>query len=541
MKKLLRTVVVLAVAFFAASGYALEFKRAENFEDAFSASCRVSVSGARGSGTFVYYDESNAYILTNYHVVTTNDTATVEFWTNSKLQRLPGRVIWRYYDVKSSKPKDFAFIVVDAQRLKSEVDPPFMPMAGPNVRPAQKSYICSAGAPDGRFVQAWKGEIVGYYNGETVEFQPPPVPGQSGSGIISFYDNQPWLTAVLTWLFGEKGQDSSTGGAIPIANLYDAVKNRPLPTSYHDEGNETPSIPDNASECGGPSYRALIFSGKDCPACEKAKPELTKVVKVIETAVVDTGKPNGYNLAKSYSVSTIPTIVIVDDKDNAIAVISSKEIEAGEAVKKIEELRAHSEMELSQKKTEPEVAPVESEIPPLPDDLGKEDFREREPVREHLYDVGLIDWSEKNWFNSRGGKEEPSCPPKDDPEQPKIDGRNNNDDDNSSRLLARLTNNIVSKVGDQIKSSIAESLGTASDKIEEKIEERVKEKYAEVEPIVQKKVRSLAFKGCVLFVALTIFSLLIFGTVKRGLAWCKKIAIAWLVTLKIPEENTQNN
>ena len=532
--KLIRTAVVLAVAFFAASGYALEFKRAKNFEDAFSASCRVSVSGARGSGTFVYYDESNAYILTNYHVVTTNDTATVEFWTNSKLQRLPGRVIWRYYDVKSSKPKDFAFIVVDAQRLKNEVDPPFMPMAGPNVRPAQKSYICSAGAPDGRFVQAWKGEIVGYYNGETVEFQPPPVPGQSGSGIISFYDDQPWLTAVLTWLFGEKGQDSSTGGAIPIANLYDAVKKRPLPTSYHDDGRETPSIPDNASECGTHTYRALIFSGLNCPACENAKPELAKIVKIIETAVIDTGKPNGYNLAMSYSVSAIPTVVVVDENDNAVKVITPSEIAAGEIVKKIEELRAQSETELSPEETAPEAAPIEKEIQPPPEP-EKEDFRDREPVRDQLYDVGLIDWSEKNWYNRRGGNEEPACPPKEEPKEPKTEEKENNTDDASSRLLARLTNSIVNRVGDQIKTSIAESLGTASNKIEEKIEERVKEKYAEIEPVVQKKVRSLVFKGCALFVALTLFSLLIFGTVKRGLIWCKKIAIAWLASLKIQE------
>ena len=265
--KILRTAVVLAVALFATVGYALEFKRAETFEDAFGASCRVSVSGARGSGTFVYYDNRDAYILTNYHVVTTNNTATVEFWTNSKLQRISGKVVWRYYDVKSAKPKDFAFIVVDAQQLKREIDPPFMPIAGPNVRPPQNSYICSAGAPDGRFVQSWKGEIIGYYNGETVEFQPPPVPGQSGSGIISFYDGEPWLTAVLTWLFGEKGQDDSSGGAIPIANLYEAAKARPLPAAFQDDSNElTPSIPDNATECAAPNLRALIFTAPDCKA-----------------------------------------------------------------------------------------------------------------------------------------------------------------------------------------------------------------------------------------------------------------------------------
>lgn len=533
--KTVKFVVALAIAFFAATGYALEFKRAMTFEDAFGASCRVSVSGARGSGTFVYYDETNAYILTNYHVVTTNKDATVEFWTNSKLQRIPGKVIWRYYDVKNVKPKDFAFIVVDARRLKEEIDPPFMPLVGPNVRPAQKSFICSAGAPDGRFVQSWKGEVVGYYNSETVEFQPPPVPGQSGSGIISFYDGEPWVTAVLTWLFGEKGNDEATGGAIPIANLYDAMKARPLPAAYMEgETDQTPSIPDDASECAAPSYRAILFTAPNCKACENAKDELNKVVKIIESYKADTSTERGYALSLSYAVTMIPTIVVIDEKDDAVCVVSPNEITSGQAVKKIEEFRAQSERELSPPKTDPIVEEFGEEIQPISDEERRKMFRERAAVRESMTDVGLIDWSERNWRARRGGGGNDECPNESE-EEPDYSDKGN-DSDSSSRLLARLTNNIVNKVGDQIKASIAESLDTATDKVGEVIEERAKEKYAEIEPVVQKKVRSLLFKGCLLFVALTIFSLLIVGTVKRGLAWCKRIAIAWLATLKSPEE-----
>lgn len=538
--KLIKTAVIIAALFFAAAGYAIEFKRAETFSDAFGASCRVSVNGARGSGTFVYYDEKNAYILTNYHVVTTNKDATVEFWTNSKLQRISGRVVWRYYDIKSSRPKDFAFIVVDVNQLKREIDPPFMPLAGPNVRPSENSFICSAGAPDGRFVQAWKGQVVGYYNGETVEFQPPPVPGQSGSGIISFYDGELWLTAVLTWLFGEKGQDESTGGAIPIANLYEAAKNRPLPASFQ-EDNRTPSIPENATECAAPNLRALIFTAPDCKACDKAKGEFDKVVKDVESAYVDTSTPDGYTLSLSYAITKIPTIVLIDEKDDAVCVISPQEIAKGESIKKIDDYCAQFKRESSPPQTQlddvfgDEVEPTTIKEPVVTD------FRERASVREKFEEVGLIDESESRWFSRRGKKQEE--PPATDEEkekekekEPDEHGIFKNDSD-SSRLLSRLTNNIVNKVGDQIKSSIAESLDTATDKIGDTIEQKAKEKYETIEPVVQKKVRSIIWKGCVLFVILTIFSLLIVGTVKSCLIWCKKKIILWLSTLKFPEEN----
>ena len=533
--KILRTAVVLAVALFATVGYALEFKRAETFEDAFGASCRVSVSGARGSGTFVYYDNRDAYILTNYHVVTTNNTATVEFWTNSKLQRISGKVVWRYYDVKSAKPKDFAFIVVDAQQLKREIDPPFMPIAGPNVRPPQNSYICSAGAPDGRFVQSWKGEIIGYYNGETVEFQPPPVPGQSGSGIISFYDGEPWLTAVLTWLFGEKGQDDSSGGAIPIANLYEAAKARPLPAAFQDDSNElTPSIPDNATECAAPNLRALIFTAPDCKACNQAKGEFGKVAKSIESALVDTSTNDGYTLALSYAVTKIPTIVVIDGNDDAVLVVSPQEVARGESVKKIDGYCAQFKTEFSPSEIEPESYPIEEEIPPQVAQTSQTDFRQRAPVRDQLSSVWLLDRSEERWRNRRGGRDD--CPQEPDDELDDS-GDLKADPDTSSRLLSRLTSNIVNKVGEQIKSSLAESLDQATDKIEDKLELRAREKYEEVEPVIKRVARSILFKGCLLFVALSIFSLLIVGTVKRGLVWCKRKTIVWLSTLKIPEEN----
>lgn len=527
MKILKLFAVAIVVAACAQFTQAVEFRRAITFEDAYEAACRVSVSGARGSGTFIGADGNNAYILTNYHVVSNNATATLEFWSNSILQRIQGKVIWRYYDVSSNKPKDFALIVVDAERLKAEIDPPYMPIAGPDVRPTDKSYIISSGAPDGRFVQAWKGQVTGYYNGETVEFQPPPVPGQSGSGIISFYDDEPWLTAVLTWLFGEKGQDDSKGGAIPIANFYEAVKKKPIPAAIKTstEG-QTPSIPENATECAAPDYTALVFTAADCPACTQAAPEIAKISKAgIVVKKVNVRTQNGSIAAQAYSVTTIPTVVVVDDKDDIQFFARTDEINANAIVKKINDLRAQNE-------TEPE---CDNDSCPAPI-INGEDFRYREAVYERLDETGIIEKAEQFWRSRRG------CPPQ---EEPKIEEELPNDDNDSvdsGRLIGRLTNNIVNKLGERIDSTVDKTSSKFMAKIDDvssgittSIQDRIDTEIAKAKKTARRNVLKYGFLWIVTLVLSIVFSNVIVSIFKKI---CSGI---WNRILKILKEIVNAN
>ena len=220
------------------------FRRAETFEDAHAASCRVCVEGARGTGFFVGADGADAYVVTNCHVVTTNRVAKLDFWTNGKMESVSGRVVWRYFDVET--PGDFAALVVDSGELKT-IDPPFLALGGADARPSVGALIVSCGAPDGRFPQAWKGQILEYFNGATAVFSPPPVPGQSGSPICEFVDGELFVTGILTWLIGEKGQDDSKGGAIPIMNLYSGLNRPNAPVDFRDPN--ASAIPPGAVEC----------------------------------------------------------------------------------------------------------------------------------------------------------------------------------------------------------------------------------------------------------------------------------------------------
>ena len=160
-----------AFALATASCYAVEFRRAETLEDARAAVCRVCVSGARGSGWFAGYENDVCYIVTNFHVITKNNAARLDFWTNGKLESVNGSIIERAYD--ANMPADFACISVNANDLK-KIGPPFLPIGGVDAKPSVGAIVVSAGAPDGRFVQAWKGQVLEYYTGKTAVFSPPP-------------------------------------------------------------------------------------------------------------------------------------------------------------------------------------------------------------------------------------------------------------------------------------------------------------------------------------------------------------------------------
>lgn len=220
MKRLILT-AVLAVCF-GGQISAHEFKRAETFLDVWAGSCTVQTGNALGTGQFngVDREENKAVITTNYHVVTTHKNVTLHFLTNGRLESVPGVVRRRAYD--ETAPVDVAQIYVEVDAL-ARINPPYLPYAGRGESPAVGDVIASSGCPRGTFPKAWRGTILNYYNGKTAVFTPAPEPGQSGSAIVSIYDDgMPYQTGILTWLF----TNSKTGGAIPIKNVYDAFEGR---------------------------------------------------------------------------------------------------------------------------------------------------------------------------------------------------------------------------------------------------------------------------------------------------------------------------
>ena len=181
------------------------------------ASCRVNADDARGSGTSIAQDKQFIYVLTNAHVVGNSRRATCEFFRyGRKTAPLAGEVIWRAYSEQSVL--DFAIIRIP-KSLFGSMPPRIVPLAPPTHIIKKDDYIASAGCPQGRWLQLWEGHALSTGSQSRVLFTPPPLGGQSGSGVYTMIKGHTHLAAVLTW-----NVDGDKGGAIHIANFWRAIK-----------------------------------------------------------------------------------------------------------------------------------------------------------------------------------------------------------------------------------------------------------------------------------------------------------------------------
>lgn len=527
VKRILIIVAVSLLGYYAATlVYGHEFRRAETLEDAHAASCRVSVSNARGTGSFIGVDKEKnlAIILTNYHVVTNNSRCTLDFWTNSVRQSVSGTVIARAYD--ANMPVDCALIGVDVDDL-AKIDPPFLALGGKDAAPDANSYILSSGCPKGRFAQAWKGKVLGYYNGSTVMFQPGPVPGQSGSAIISEIDGELWVTGILTWLIGTEGADDSRGGAIPVANLYKAMQGRR--SAVEDRLENLSPIPPGAIECfldagrsangGAPlplvaekekTPYVLEFSQDDCPPCVEAESDVAELRKAgVDVRTYNVSRSiDGFKLAKKHDVNSTPTFLVCDGagKEFARFVGSGKAREILAAVientpkltapedddKQVADENSRTgankgdaltldsgastsvepsgplQARLGEKKAIPlNVAPPATPLFSVVE--TEEDFRNRPPVYD-FGDVGFFDDSNARWMN-RGRR---SAPPEDEPE---IDAPE--EEPAPKEEAPKLRDKLFGK--DELQKELSGAIDGAIKKLEKTFDEKVNAKTKEIE------------------------------------------------------------
>ncbi|MBR0226129.1 MAG: trypsin-like peptidase domain-containing protein [Thermoguttaceae bacterium] len=415
--------------------FSQEFRRAATFEDAHGASCRVNAGQSRGTGTFFGAWGGVGYVLTNYHVVTKETVVSLDFWTNSIKETISGKVVWKYFDPQL--PADFAIIAVDAETLKNTINPPFVPLAGNNVKPSEGGLIVSSGAPDGRFTQAWKGQVLDYYKGATVLFSPPPVPGQSGSGIVEHIDGGLFVTGILTWLIGEKGRDDSKGGAIPIANLYEAARRgKRAPTAI-----ETGApIPPNATECSE-TVKIVYYAADDCPGCQMVKDDVDRLER--EGAAVervDAGTESGKRRALAEGIREIPAVVVVLDGNREL--IQATEILADGLYQAVN------------KRTESNEAQ---------NDERAESLWTRPKVREDEDAIsGILNESESFW--ERRGRREPAPEPPtlDDPETPP-----------TGEEPTRIGDRIADRIAGALESRIEREAGKLVDKLEGEIQKKI--------------------------------------------------------------------
>jgi len=559
MKKyILRSVVALgAVLCICTASFAHEFRRAKDLEDARGAVCRVCVPGARGSGFFFGVEGDYGLIGTNYHVVQKNRNARLDFWTNGVMESVNATIDWRAYNY--ALLYDFAIMRVPVEDL-ARINPCWIALAGADAKPNIGAIIISCGAPDGRFPQAWKGQLTEYYNGKTAVFSPPPVPGQSGSPICEYIDDELFVTGVLTWLFGEKGRDESKGGAIPIANLYKALGMKGADVEYHDE--DASPVPPDATECADTDDSAtakapcvLEFTQNNCPPCVEAERDVEFLRALgVPVYVYDVATAMGSEYVKRYGVERTPTFIVLGPDFRPVFTY----VGAGKG----EEIRAKYEEQLNIlrsnfEKTKAEQASKGGETPNavlsgsstaspdrvvspprdvagdgmrfraeggvdapvgrLPEanatqgdagvalsspinlpEVAPLDFRARPPVYESARNVGVFDEADARWqeLKRKRNKEE----------RPKDDDQSTKEDAPRQRLKERL------------QDGTSEIINKAIDDTVEKFKVQAREKWEAVKYRV-------FFALCLVLALATVVASAIIRGVKAGLRWILKLFI----------------
>ena len=469
-------ILVAFLIFYVSTVSAVEFRRAENtLDDVFAASCRVNVSGARGSGTFNGVKDGLAFISTNYHVVGGQANATVDFWTNGVKQTLNGRVAWKAYD--ANMPADFAFIVVDADELKRVVDPPYIALGGSDAKPSVNSFFLSSGGPKGWSVKAWKGKILDYYNGETVLFQPHPVPGQSGSGVFEEIDGELFQVGVITWLIGNEGDDAAKGGAIPISNLYKALKTHPWQIVAPNNENGGDKIPPGAVEClgftvtseaddgagSGGAPQIVYFTSDNCPACASVAPEI-ETLKQKNYPV--TTKNAGFYLdqleAANYSVTETPTAIILDGTKKERARVTFDEMKKQGAAKAISTAYNRIVKEINEEARKSADNGDDVSACPLPETNAElnDDFRKRRAHYETPPNTGFFDDSEERW-RARGRLPRNN------------DGDTGGEDKLDGETATRLADRLGKRVEGVIERQIDKAVARGSEQVAKELEERI--------------------------------------------------------------------
>lgn len=236
-----------------------------NLNEISEAVCRVNNSKGLGTGTVFSQDNTNFYILTNYHVVGNSQYVKVEFFRSGyKSNPLDASVVWRAY--QENTDIDFAILAVNKGWF-GNYPPRVIPLAPPTYQPKAGYYIAAVGCPQGRWANGWEGKIDGLDSFRVI-FTPPPLGGQSGSGITVLIKNDEgeWNThigALLTWRIGKQGRlldrndvsdTNAIGGAIPISTLHKVMTSKKTFTPIR--------IPAHYKNVSLPSQKCLVC-GKD--------------------------------------------------------------------------------------------------------------------------------------------------------------------------------------------------------------------------------------------------------------------------------------
>lgn len=236
-------------------------ERSEIYKKWLSPSVKISVSGASGSGTIVYYDSysNTAYVATCGHL-----------WDYGKMSAEEGRkrnltckvIVWYQNEKKLETTKVYEARVLfynnltgaDTALIAFQPDwiPTYFPIAPKDYEYKKGSRMHSCGCDGGREVAHYDVEIIGIQGDNLVTFRNSPRPGRSGGGLMDdeYYIATCWGTesysgdgkgfftplSVIHEIFSKNGYDfllrippgGSVARSLPIVDRNGSQKEYPI-------------------------------------------------------------------------------------------------------------------------------------------------------------------------------------------------------------------------------------------------------------------------------------------------------------------------
>lgn len=204
------------------------------WRDVYDAATRIRAGSSMGSGAVFHVDQHSVWVITNAHVVGSQQTVQVEFFKRGyKSVPLAGRVTYR----NIQRPVDVAIVAVPIQSLGGHVPRP-LPF-GPDLQVGDE--LITVGCPLGDWPALWNGRVYEVSNGYT-RFLPgshslgngrDQMQGRSGSVICNAEGTH--IAGLIAW------HDGRYGVAQPVSLLMQYTANATGSASADVESGQYPT------------------------------------------------------------------------------------------------------------------------------------------------------------------------------------------------------------------------------------------------------------------------------------------------------------
>ena len=209
-----------------ASGGPFE-QRDERFREFLSASVRITVNGASGSGTVCFYDSEDnwAYVISCGHLWQGNKSY------NRLEKKQKARITtWYHNNVKLSEPKTYDAEILfwsnvrgyDCSCLRFQPDwtPNYFPIAELTHKFNKGEKLNSLGCDGGKEVARYEVEFVEMRGLDIITTKNSPRPGRSGGGLL--IDSK---YVGICWGTSDTVSGNGIGYFTPLNSIYEVFKN----------------------------------------------------------------------------------------------------------------------------------------------------------------------------------------------------------------------------------------------------------------------------------------------------------------------------